>query len=93
VRQTELLVGLLDEAGFEVLSPREAERRGGSVVVRTPDFPAVHAELEARGIICDLRPEVGLRFGPHFFNTDEELEHAVSAMREIVASMSPAGAR
>jgi kynureninase len=86
VRQTELLAGLLDEAGFEVVSPRETERRGGSVVVRTPDFTAVHAELEARAIICDFRPDVGLRLGPHFFNTDEELELVVSAMREIVGA-------
>ena len=84
VRQTELLVGLLDEAGFDVLSPREPERRGGSVVVRVPDFEAVHAELDARDILCDFRPDVGLRFGPHFFNTDEELELAVSALKEIV---------
>jgi kynureninase len=95
VRQTELLIGLLDEAGFDVVSPRETERRGGSVVVGTPDFPAVHAELEAQNILCDFRPDVGLRFGPHFFNTDEEIELAVSAMREIVgrgATMpAPAG--
>jgi kynureninase len=95
VRQTELLVGLLDDAGFDVVSPRETERRGGSVVVGTPDFPAVHAELEAQNILCDFRPDVGLRFGPHFFNTDEEIELAVSAMREIVgrgATMpAPAG--
>jgi kynureninase len=91
VRQTELLAGLLDEAGFEVVSPRETERRGGSIVVRTPDFPAVHAELEARQILCDFRPEVGLRIGPHFFNTEEEIEHVVSAMREIVGSLWVAG--
>jgi kynureninase len=95
VRQTELLIGLLDEAGFDVVSPREAERRGGSVVVRTPDFPAVHAELEARDILCDFRPDAGLRLGPHLFNTDEELEHAASAIREIAgrgATMpTPAG--
>jgi kynureninase len=84
VRQTELLVGLLEEAGFDVVSPRETERRGGSVVVRTPGFPAVHAELDARNILCDFRPDVGLRLGPHFFNTDEEIELAVSAIREIV---------
>jgi kynureninase len=84
VRQTTLLIDLLDEAGFDVVSPREAERRGGSVVVRTPDFEAVHAELDARDILCDFRPDVGLRFGPHFFNTDEELELAVSAVKEIV---------
>ena len=95
VRQTELLVGLLDEAGFEVLSPRDPNRRGGSVVVRTPNFQAVHAELDARDILCDFRPDVGLRIGPHFFNTDEELELVVSAISEIVgrgaSTAAPAG--
>jgi len=84
IRQTALLVKLLDEAGFEVVSPREPELRGGSVVVRVPDFEAVHAELDARDILCDFRPEAGLRFGPHFFNTDEELALTVSAIEEIV---------
>jgi kynureninase len=95
VRQTELLVELLDEAGFDVVSPREPERRGGSIVVRTPDFPAVHAQLEERQIICDFRPDVGLRLGPHFFTTDDEIERAVSTMREIVGrgatAPAPAG--
>jgi kynureninase len=84
LRQTELFIRLLDEAGFEVVSPREVERRGGSVVVRTPDFEAVHAELEARQILCDFRPDAGLRFGPHFFNTDEETEFTVATLKEIV---------
>jgi kynureninase len=84
LRQTELFIGLLDEAGFEVVSPREPERRGGSVVVRTPDFEAVHAELEARQVLCDFRPDAGLRFGPHFFTTDEEIERTVSTLTEIV---------
>ena len=84
VRQTELLVSLLDEAGFEVISPRDPDRRGASVVVRTPDFAAVHAELDARDILCDFRPDVGLRIGPHFFNTDAEIELIVSSIREVV---------
>jgi kynureninase len=85
MRQTALFVQLLDEAGFDVVSPREPERRGGSVVVRTPDFAAVHAELESRGILCDFRPDAGLRFGPHFFTTDEEIELAVSSITEILS--------
>jgi kynureninase len=84
VRQTEYFIGLLDEAGFDVVSPRDPARRGGSVVVRVPNFEAVHAELEARGILLDVRPDVGLRFGPHFFNTDEELASAVDALVEIL---------
>jgi kynureninase len=85
MRQTAHFIGLLDEAGFEVVSPREPERRGGSVVVRVPDFAAVHAELESRQILLDVRPDVGLRFGPHFFNTDDELEGAAAALVEIVS--------
>src|SRR3954447_16620992 len=48
VRQTSLLVDLIDEAGFELMSPREVARRGGSVAFRMPDFKAVHAELARR---------------------------------------------
>src|SRR5207253_4031392 len=38
VRQTELLIHLLDAAGFQVGSPRDPSRRGGTVTVRTPEF-------------------------------------------------------
>jgi len=92
LRQTDLFIGLLDEAGFDVVSPREPERRGGSVVVRVPDFPAVHAELDARDILCDFRPDAGLRFGPHFFTTDEELRLTVEALKEIVGRRSSVSA-
>jgi kynureninase len=84
LRQTQLLIGLADAAGFEVVSPRADARRGGSVVVRAPEFPAVHAELEARGILCDVRPDAGIRLGPHFFNSDDELRFAIEQIAEIV---------
>jgi kynureninase len=84
LRQTDLLAGLLDQAGFEVMSPRAADRRGGTLVVRTPEFGAVHTELEQRGIICDTRPDAGLRLGPHFFTADEELVFTADQIAEIV---------
>jgi kynureninase len=86
VRQTALLVELIDEAGFELSSPREPARRGGSVAFRVPDFKAVHAELARREIICDSRPDVGLRFGPHFFTTDDEIRYAVDQVTDMLAS-------
>jgi kynureninase len=86
VRQTELLVRLLDEAGFEVGSPRDPAQRGGTVTVRTPAFEAVHRELSERGVLCDFRPEAGLRLGPHFFTSDEELVRAVDEIAQIVES-------
>ena len=71
---TQLLIDRLDAAGFEVASPREPARRGGTVLVRTPDDAAVHRELGERGIICDFRPDAGIRLGPHFYNSEDELE-------------------
>jgi kynureninase len=84
LRQTQLLIELADAVGFEVVSPRDAERRGGSVVVRVAEFAAVHAELEARGILCDFRPDAGIRLGPHFFNSDDELRFAMGQIVDIL---------
>jgi kynureninase len=84
LRQTALLVDLLGRAGFDVVSPYEPERRGGTVVVRTPEFEAVQRELDARDIVCDARPDAGIRLGPHFFNTDDEIRQAVEQIAQIV---------
>jgi kynureninase len=86
MRQTALLVELLDGAGFDVVSPRDPTRRGGTVVVRPPEFMAVQQELDARDVLCDARPEAGIRLGPHFFNTDDEVRHAAEQIGEIVAT-------
>jgi kynureninase len=83
---TDLLIRLADEAGFEVTSRRDQARRGASVTVWTPGFEGVHRELADRQILCDFRPDVGLRLGPHFFNTEDELAFAVAQITEIVSS-------
>jgi kynureninase len=85
---TQLLIDLCDEAGLEVVSPREPERRGGTVTVSTPDHAACHAELGERGIVCDFRPDPagGIRLGPHFFNTEDEVRHAISTLADIVST-------
>jgi kynureninase len=86
LRQTQLVIDLLEAAGFEVGSPRDPARRGGTVTVRTPEFEAVHRELAERQILCDFRPDAGIRLGPHYFNTDEELRYAAAQIAEIVES-------
>jgi kynureninase len=83
---THLLIDELDAAGFEIGSPREERRRGGTVLVRTPDHAAVHRELGERGIICDFRPDAGVRLGPHFYNSEDELRHTVAELADIVAT-------
>ena len=83
---TQLLIDLLDEVGLEIGSPRDPARRGGTVLVRTPDDAAVHRELGERGIVCDFRPGAGVRLGPHFYNSEDELRHTVAQLADIVES-------
>jgi kynureninase len=93
VELTTLLIDLFDEAGFPVGSPRDPARRGGTVAVKPPGFERVGRELGERGVICDWRPDVGLRLGPHFFNTEDELRFAVDQIAELSGRAAPAGAR
>ena len=86
LRQTELLIGHADKAGLEVRSPRDPGRRGGTVTIDVPEGAAVYAELELRGILGDFRPGAGIRLGPHFFTTDDELRLAVDQIVEIVGT-------
>ena len=81
---TQLLIDLADRAGFEVHSPREPSRRGGTVTLGVPEAAAVQRELVARGVICDYRPDAGIRLGPHFFNLDDELRFAVGEIERIL---------
>ena len=82
---TDRLIDRLGEAGLELVSPREPVRRGGTVVVRVPDPPAVYAEMERRAILADVRPDVGIRLGPHFFTTDDEVDEAAAAIADLAA--------
>ena len=86
LRQTELLIRLADSAGFGVASPREPERRGGTVTVRVDEFAAVHRELAERQVLCDFRPDAGIRIGPHYYTSDAELEHVIAQIGEILAT-------
>ena len=84
LRQTDLLIRLAEAAGFGIASPREPERRGGTVTVHVDEFAAVHKELSERQILCDFRPDAGIRIGPHYFNSDAELERVIEQIGEIV---------
>jgi kynureninase len=84
LRQTQLLIALADEAGFEVHSARDAARRGGAVIVNVPEAGAVYAELEQRAVLCDYRPGAGIRIGPHFFTSDDELRFAIAQITDVL---------
>lgn len=84
VRQTQRLIALAEEAGLKVNTPRNPEQRGGVVILDVAEGKAVTKELGRREILVDYRPGAGVRIAPHFYTTDEELDHTIATMREIV---------
>jgi len=84
LRQTQRLIELADEAGFAVRSCRDANSRGGVVVVDVPNGKEVTRELTRREVLVDYRPGAGIRIAPHFYTSDEEVERAIDEIGSIV---------
>jgi kynureninase len=83
-RQTARLIELADQRGWRVNTPRNPDQRGGTVSIDMPDSQQVCAELLKREVLVDFRPKAGVRFSPHFYNKDEELDAAISSVEEIL---------
>jgi len=91
LRQTSRLMELADEAGIRVNTPRDPARRGGVVTLDVPDGKQVTQELARRDVTVDYRPGAGIRVAPHFYTSDEEIEHTVAEIRAIAAKQAVAG--
>ena len=88
IRQTSMLIDLADEKGYEVVSPRQTEQRGGTVTINPDHAYEVSRELIARGIKIDYRENAGIRVAPHFYTTDDEVRQAIDMMDEILSNGS-----
>ena len=86
MRQTNYLISLAEEAGFEVTSPKNAAQRGGTITVAHEHAGAMTKELLRREFIVDYRPGAGIRISPHFYTKDEELDLVIEEMIKIAAS-------
>ena len=85
-RQTSRLLELADARGFRAHAPRDWARRGGTVAFDVPHAYEVAQSLLDRNILVDFRPGAGIRVAPHFYTRDDELENAVAAIDEILAT-------
>jgi kynureninase len=85
LRQTSRLMDLAEEAGIGVRACRDPQKRGGVVTMDVPNGMEVARELERREILVDYRPRAGIRVAPHFYTTDDEIEHTVREIRDIAA--------
>jgi kynureninase len=83
-RQTQKLIALAQNAGMAVHSPLDPETRGGTVILNVPNGREVTAELGRRQILVDFRPGAGVRIAPHFYTSDDEIEHTMHELQSII---------
>lgn len=77
---TDRLCDRLVSLGAEIVSPRAGFERSGIVIARTTTDPeALHARLAAVGVRCAVR-NGGIRFSPHFYNSEDEVDLAVATI-------------
>jgi selenocysteine lyase/cysteine desulfurase len=82
------LVELIDGAGFELLSPRSPEQRAGILTFRVPgaDQQALYQALMRQGLMCASRGG-GLRFSPHYYPPDDQLERAIEMTKRTAGRL------
>lgn len=79
---TDYAIERLRSAGAEILSPRVPGCESGIVVFRCGEQPAadVRKQLLAAGIVVSCRGG-GIRISPHAYNTAEEIDRLIGALR------------
>jgi kynureninase len=88
IRQTSRLIELADARGYQVTAPRNAEQRGGTVALDLPNAYGVAQALLANDVIVDYRPGAGIRIGPHFYTSDDELDRVIDMIDGILREES-----
>ena len=81
---TRRIIAAAQAAGYRLNTPLDDRERGGSVIIDVPNSAAVADELIKRGVIVDHRPGAGIRMAPHFYNTEQEIDHAMATLGELV---------
>ena len=90
VEMVDVLIALVEQEcgdlGLDVVTPRDAERRGSHVGLRHPDGYPVMRALIARGVVGDFRAPDLMRFGiAPLYLRYTDLWDAVAILREVFA--------
>lgn len=80
---TQACIDWVDELGMKLNNPREADKRGGSVVFDFVGAADVCRELNRRKFFCDHRPGAGIRIAPHFYTKREEIDLFFGEIKKI----------
>jgi len=80
---TELILAEADARRIETPTPRDPSRRTGWIGLAVDDGDKVVQELGRRRIFVDYRPRCGIRVGPHFYTSADEIHALFRALDEL----------
>lgn len=80
-----ILIERAQAAGLTVHSPLDDAMRTGWVAIDFPGSQAVSQRLIEERFKHDWRPGCGLRLGPHFYNTEDEVHRTMDRVIELAA--------
>src|SRR5206468_5289772 len=75
----ERLIAGVDYLGGTVVTPRDPDKRGALVCIRSTGAPQLVAALEADGIVTSER-DGNLRVSAHAYNTAEDIDAVLAAL-------------
>ncbi|MCU7809018.1 MAG: aminotransferase class V-fold PLP-dependent enzyme, partial [Candidatus Thiodiazotropha sp. (ex Semelilucina semeliformis)] len=80
------IIAQVDARGFELLTPLDPQSRAGIVTFRVPDRDnaALQQQLMDTQVVCAYRGG-GLRFSPHFHNTDSQITQAFERLARLIS--------
>lgn len=84
LRLTRCIMDRAAAKGYRINTPAADRERGGTVILDVPNGAVVAQELVRRKTIVDYRPAAGIRMAPHFYNTEGEIDRAMTMLDEIV---------
>ena len=82
LHMTQWLIDMAEELEIPVSSELDPERRAGTVTLGLPDEARLAAALGEAKVIVDSRPGAGIRVGPHFYNSEDDL---LKLRKELIA--------
>ena len=84
-RLTDFTIDQVDAHHYQLITPRAWEQRGGIVTFIVPDQDnqKLYQSLMEQGIMCAYRGG-GIRFSPHFYNTEEQVSAAFRHLKALL---------